>query len=114
MPPYLLAYASALLCVMCFVTCAFFFQRFRWHLRKRLGKKRLGFYPTSASLGNALQTLQIFAEPRVEHVLEEKLDEDVDDDEAGGSDDPAEHLQRQAARIRKGKQLGHLTARIPK
>ena len=50
------------------------------------------------------------AQPQVEHVLEEKLSEDAEDDSEGGPDDPVAHLHRQAARMRRGEKLDRLTA----
>ena len=94
-----------------FVTIAFFFQRYRWRRRKRKGKSNWGFYPSSASMGNALQELSVITQPQVEHVLEEKLNEDAEDDSDAGPEDPVAHLHRQAARIRKGGKLDLLTAR---
>src|ERR1700685_2184018 len=88
--------------LVCFVGCVFFYRRWRWRHRKRMGRARLGFYPSGASLGNALQQLQAIAQPRVEYVLEEKLDEEADEDDAGGPDDPTRHLHRQGPRTRRG------------
>jgi hypothetical protein len=94
-----------------FVTVAFFFQRYRWRRRKRKGKSNWGFYPSSASMGNALQELSVIAQPQVEHVLEEKSNEDTEDDSEGGPEDPVAHLHRQAEKIRRGEKLDRLTAR---
>ncbi len=75
-----------------------------------MGRSQLGFYPSGAALGNALQQLQVMAEPRVAYVVEEKLDEEADEDGEGGPDDPVRHLHRQAARIRRGERLERWTA----
>jgi hypothetical protein len=96
-----------------FIACAFFFQRIRWKCRKRCGKRRLGFYPTAASAGNALHILQIFAEPKVRYVLQEKLSEDEEQDDEGGSDDPYARLERQLKRIRRGEPVGDLEVPLP-
>jgi hypothetical protein len=95
--------------ILCLTGCAFFYQRFRYRRRQRLGKARPGFYPTGASMGNALHQLQTLAQPRMQYVLEEKLKEEVDADDEGGPDDPTRHLHRQAARIRRGEPLDRLT-----
>jgi len=95
---------------VCFVGCAFFYQRYRWRRNRRLGKRRFGFYPSTASMGNALQRLQIIAEPQTKYVVEEKQDEDTDDDDESGPDDPTRHLHRQAAKIRRGERLDTFTA----
>jgi hypothetical protein len=93
------------------VAIAFFFQRYRWRRRERKGKSNWGFFPSSASMGNALQVLSIMAQPQIGYVLEEKLNEDADDDSEGGPEDPVAHLHRQAARIRRGEKLDRLTAK---
>jgi hypothetical protein len=88
----------------------FFYQRYRWRRRKRKGKSNWGFYPSSASLGNALQELSVMAQPQVEYVLEEKQSENAEDDSEGGPEDPTTHLHRQAAGLRKGQKLDRFTA----
>ncbi len=96
-----------------FVACIFFFQRIRWKHRKRRGKRHLGFYPTAASAGNALHALQIFVQPEVRYVLQEKLSEDEEQDDEGGSDDPSARLERQLRRIRRGEPVGDLEVPLP-
>jgi hypothetical protein len=91
------------------ILCAFYLQRIRWRIRRMLGKRHLGFYPRSAALGNALQTLQVMAEQKVEHILEEKLDEHEDEDDEGGPKDPTAHLKRQLERIRNGEEVSDLS-----
>jgi hypothetical protein len=93
-----------------FVGCAFLLQRHRWRRRKRLGRQTLGFYPGATSLGNALHQLQTLAEPQVQHVIAEKLNEASEDDDEGGPVDPVAHLQRQARRMRRGEVVERLTA----
>jgi hypothetical protein len=66
---------------------------------------RFGWYPTSAGLGNALQALQAITQPRVQHVIEEMVDEDTDDD-------PVEHLHWQARRLRRGRLAGPIKVRL--
>jgi hypothetical protein len=98
-----------LLSYLFFVACVFLFRRFLWRLKKRLGKEP-GFYPTTTSLGNAFQNLQVIAQPQVEHVLEEKQEEGAEDDDEGAPKGPAAHLLRQAERIRRGKKVDPVTA----
>jgi|ERR1017187_2391363 hypothetical protein len=93
--------------------CTIFMQRILWRGRKRAGKRKLGFYPTSASVGNALQVLQAIADPQVLHVIEEKLDEPVDEEDETGPKNPTAHLMRQAKRIRNGEKIDRLTALLP-
>jgi hypothetical protein len=97
------------------VASAFVFQRLRWRHRKQRGKKNLGFYPSSTSLGNALHQLQSIAEPPVKYVVVEIMDEDdPDEQDSGDQNNSQRHLLKQAARIRRGEHLERLTARMPK
>jgi hypothetical protein len=91
-------------CFVCFVSVVFLCQRLRWK------KARRGFRPSTAMLGNALHQLQAIAEPQIRYVIEEKLNEDLEDEEAGGPDDPVRHLHRQAAKIRRGERVDRLAA----
>jgi hypothetical protein len=95
-----------------FCCIVFWARRFLWRRRKRLGKRDLGFFPTFTSAGNALQTLQvqIMAQPQVQHMLEEKLDDEAEDDEDGEPADPEKHLNRQLRQIRRGERVERLTA----
>jgi hypothetical protein len=93
--------------------CAVLVQRALWRWRKKKGNGTLGFYPSGASIGNALQTLQAIAQPRTQHVIEEKLEEPADEDDEAGPKDPRAHLLRQARRIRNGEEVECLTALLP-
>jgi hypothetical protein len=84
-------------------------RRFLWRRRKRQGKPYLGFCPTYTSAGNALHALQAIAQPRVDHVLAEKFDDEADDDAEGEPDTPEKHLHRQLRRIRRGEKVERLT-----
>jgi hypothetical protein len=90
----------------------FYFKRLRWRSKRRSGRRDLGFYPRSLSLGNAMQNLQVFTRPTVAYVLEEKYDEDAEEDDDGGPDDPTAHLKRQLKRIRRGESIDTLTVRL--
>ena len=104
-----------ILYLFCFFTaCAFFYQRARWRRRKRLGRKSLGFCPTSTSLGNALHHLMIITRPTTQYVLEEKLQEDEEDDSSGDPDTPRKHLHRQLRRIRNGEPIDPITILLDK
>jgi hypothetical protein len=98
---------NALFILSCCVL--FCLRRLLYGRRKRLGKRRLGFYPTYTSAGNALQALQGMAEPRVEHVLAEKFDDDADEDDKGQPEAPEKRLHRQLRRIRRGEKVERLT-----
>lgn len=90
----------------CIVFCV---RRFLWRRRKRQGKRNLGFCPTYTSAGNALQALQVMAQPRVEYVLAEKFDDEADDDAEGEPDAPERHIHRQLIQIRRGERVERLT-----
>jgi hypothetical protein len=93
---------------VCFVSVVFLYQRWRW------GRTRRGFRPSAVMLGNALQQLQVIAQPETRYVIEEKLDEDSEDEESGGPDDPVRHLHRQAAKIRRGEPVERITTLLKK
>ncbi|MBS1799817.1 MAG: hypothetical protein JSS95_08335 [Acidobacteria bacterium] len=92
--------------VMLVFSIVFVWQRLRWR------RRRQGFRPSIASLGNALHQLQVIAEPQMRYVIEEKLDEEMEEEESGGPDDPVRHLHRQAAKIRRGDRVDRITARL--
>ena len=93
-----------------FVAVAFLYQRFRWRWHKARGKRKWGFYPGAASLGNALHQLSVFADPQAEHTITEILSEESEDDDEGAPKDPVAHLMRQARKIRRGETIDRLTA----
>jgi hypothetical protein len=90
-------------------TFVFGLRRILWRCRGRIG-----FYPSTAQLGNALHQLQTIAEPQVEYVIEEKLDEEAEEHDVAGPLDPIRHLHRQARKIRRGERLNRLTAVVPR
>jgi hypothetical protein len=93
--------------------CAIFVQRTLSRWRGKTAKRKIGFYPTGASMGNALQVLQAFVNPEVLHVIEERLEEPEEEDDETGPKDPRAHLMRQARRIRNGEGVERLTALLP-
>lgn len=95
-------FLSSLLGVSVVFGCVFCLLRLRARMRGR------GFYPGTTELGNALHQLQRIAQPQVRYVLEEKLDEREDEDDEGGPDDPAAHLERQLRKIRNGEEVDRL------
>jgi hypothetical protein len=74
------------------------------------GKQRRFRY-TGAAVGNALQILHVYVDPRVRHVIVQRLEEQAEDD---GDDcaDPGKQLERQLRRIRRGEQVDRLTIRM--
>ena len=85
--------------------CTVWVQRAFWRWRKKTGKSRWGYFPTGASMGNALQALQAIAEPQIQQVIEERLEEPTDEEDEAAPKDPTAHLLRQARTIRKGEKV---------
>ena len=84
---------------------AVYCQRARWRRSQRRGK-RLRFYPTTMMIGLALQTLQVFAHPEVDHTIQEKYADEAEEDDEG---DPLQkELARQLRRIRNGETVDRL------
>jgi len=88
-------------------------RRLRWGWKTRTQKQTRGQYRGGAALGNALQNLQAFVQPRAEHAMVEILKEPTDEEDEGAPKDPAAHLLRQARRIQNGEQLDRLTTLLP-
>ena len=85
------------------------FLRARWRLNRRLGKKDLGFCPSSAALGMAFLFLQVFYRPSISNVVEVKQeDEDADEDDEGDPESLTKQLSRQLKRIRRGEPVERL------
>jgi hypothetical protein len=82
-------------------------QRARWLRSQRRGR-RLRFYPTNMMLGLALQNLQVFAHPEIDHTLQEKYADEAEEDDEGDPDDPQKVLERQLRLIRNGETVDRL------
>jgi hypothetical protein len=92
----------------------FYVRRTLWSWKTRNQKKTRGRYRGGASLGNALHSIQVLAQPQGQHLIEEMLDEEsMDEDEEGGPKDPTAHLMRQLKRIRKGEKVDQLVTFLP-
>jgi hypothetical protein len=74
-------------------------------------KRRL-FRFTGVAVGNALQILHVYVDPRVCYVIAQRLEEQAEDDSEDDSADPDKYLERQLRRIRRGEQLDRLTIRM--
>ena len=82
-------------------------QRARWRRSQRHGK-RIRFYPTNMMIGLALQNLQVFAHPEIDHTIQEKYVDEAEEDDEGDPDDPQKVLARQLQRIRNGETVDRL------
>jgi len=58
-------------------------------------------------IGLALQNLQVFAHPEIDHTIQEKY-ADAEEDHEGDLDDPQKVLERQLKRIRNGEAVERL------
>jgi hypothetical protein len=87
-------------------------RRAAWRRSRRLGRRRLGYYPSSFALGMALQFIQVFHRPSMAYVLEAKQDEEADADDSGGPESLARQLHRQLRRIRHGEFVERLVLRL--
>jgi hypothetical protein len=76
------------------------------------GSKRRRFRFTGVAVGNALQILHVYVDPRVRYVIAQRLEEQAEDDGEDDCADPRKHLERQLRRIRRGEQLDRLTIRM--
>jgi hypothetical protein len=67
---------------------------------------------TGVAVGNALQILHVYVDPRVRYVIVQRLEEQAEDDGEDDCADPGKHLERQLRRIRRGEQVDRLTIRM--
>jgi hypothetical protein len=89
-------------------------RRAAWKRAKRLGKTKLGFFPSAAGLGMMFLFMQALIQPSLSHVLEAKQEERQDED-AGDAESPAaklRHFHRQLRRIRHGERVDRLEWRM--
>jgi len=82
-------------------------QRARWRRSQRRGRP-LRFYPTNMMIGLALQNLQVFAHPEIDHTIQEKYANEAEEDGEGDPDDSQKLLARQLKLIRNGETVDRL------
>src|ERR1700679_1650415 len=114
---FLASMPALALVTIAFILLHYNLRRARWKRRKRQGKRSIGFCPSSAALGMALQFLQVFHRPSMAHVLEARQDarEEADEDDNGDPETPAarrRHFLRQLRRIRRGEPVERLVLRM--
>jgi hypothetical protein len=83
------------------------FQRARGRRSPRRGR-RIRFYPTTMMIGLALQNLQVFAHPEIDHTMQEKYADAAEEDDEGDPDSPQKMLARQLKLIRNGEAVDRL------
>ena len=105
------AFGCGMVLACAFFCCSFVGQRMRLRWGLRRWRLRFGFYPSGASLGNALQNLQVFTQQSIQHVIEEKQNEKADDDDLGEEELMQREFEKQLRRIRRGEHVKRL--RVP-
>ena len=90
----------------------YLWRRAAWRRGRRLGRKRLGYYPSAFAFGLALQFVQVFYRPSVDYVLEAKQEEAAEEDDEGDPETAAKQLSRQLKRIRRGERVERLVVRL--
>jgi len=108
-----LAMGSPFLAILLILAYYYLF-RVPWSRKRKTGRRRSRFVPSSAGLGTVLLGLTLFYRPRLQFAVEaqERQVEDVDEDDSGAPDTPSRHLQRQLRRIRRGEAVESLTVRL--
>ena len=109
---YLHLSASVLRAICLFVLLVFAILRFRARRKGSSHSKRRLFRFTGVAVGNALQILHVYVDPRVRYVIAQRFDEQAEDDGEDDCADPGKHLDRQLRRIRRGEQIDRLTIRM--
>jgi hypothetical protein len=92
----------------------FFLRRAIWKAKKRLGKVRLGFCPSTYALGTVLQLVTFFYQPQVDFEIKAAQVEFVEEDDKGDPESPAGTLDQQLKKIRRGESLDGLILRTPR
>jgi hypothetical protein len=90
----------------------YFLRRTAWKLRRRRGENSLGFCPSAAALGMALLFTQIFLRPSLQHVIEQRQEENGDEDDQGDPEGGEKDLDRQLKRIRRSETIADLILRL--
>jgi hypothetical protein len=97
-----------------FILIHYNLRRAWWKRRQRLGKRSVGFCPSSAALGIALQFMQVYHRPGMAHVVEARqaAREEADEDDNGDPVGNRRHFLRQLRRIRRGEAVEGLELRM--
>ena len=85
---------------------------FRAKRKVSSNSKRRRFRFTGVAVGNALQILHVYVDPRVRYVIVQRLQEEAEDEGEDDCADPGKHLERQLRRIRRGEEVDRLTIRM--
>jgi hypothetical protein len=107
---YLHLFTRALqaICLAILLVLAILVFRAKRSVPSQLKRRRFRF--TGVAVGNALQMLHVYVDPRVRCVIEQRVEEHAD--EEGDCADPEKHFGRQLRRIRRGEPVDRLTIRM--
>ena len=98
---------AMLSCIAVLFALVVYMQRPRWRRSQRRGR-RIRFYPTTMMIGLAMQNLQVFAHPEVDHTIQAKYADSAEDGDEGDPHDPQKVLERQLRSIRNGEAVDRL------
>lgn len=87
-------------------------KRLAWRCKTAEERRALGFCPSSAALDAVFLLTTTFYRPRMEHAIEARLVEEVEEDDDGDPETPERGLSRQLRRIRRGEAVDVLRLRI--
>jgi len=108
-----LAMSSPFLAILVILAYYYLF-RVPWGRKRKAGRCRSRFFPSSEGLGTVLLGLTLIYRPRILYAVEaqRRQVENVDEDDNGDPDTPTRHLMRQLRRIRRGEAVESLTVRL--
>jgi len=108
-----LAMSSPFLAILLILAYYYLF-RVPWRRKRKAGRSRSRFSPSSEGLGTVLLGLTLIYRPRIQYAVEaqQRQVEDADEDDNGDPDSPTRHLMRQLRRIRRGEPVESLTVRL--
>ncbi len=108
-----LAMASPFLAILLILAYYYLF-RVKWGRKRKTGRRRRRFPPSSEGLGTVLLGLTLIYRPRILHAVEaqHRQVEDADEDDNGDPDSPEKHLMRQLRRIRRGEEVDVISIRL--
>src|SRR5579863_3113395 len=108
-----LAMGSPFLAILLILAYYYLF-RVPWRRKRKAGRRRSSFSPSSEGLGTVLLGLTLIYRPRILHAVEaqQRQVEDVDEDDNGDPDSPKRHLLRQLRQIRRCEAVETLSVRL--
>jgi hypothetical protein len=109
---WIVFFAGAPLLGVVTFTAIFYLKRGSFKPSKRSRNRHAGFSAFTFSMGMALQNMEMLVNHNVQHVIEERFDQDADEDGQGDPDHPRAQMNRQLKRIRMGESVERLILRL--